>query len=477
MKKYLVILALVIVAVACGAYYFGFGKSDVCKNVIPEDAKAVMVFDGAEMVKQLDFSISDIFELIKLRGDEEKKELGIDFLSPIYGFVSSDNYVCGIFALSDADTFEKTITEQNLTVESQRGFKWVYVKDLLLCFDSKKALMMGPVSKGESDGARGKVVEWMNQGSHDVPMLSSIHNKKGILRVRTNLGALPNKYISQFNVLYKNVDLNKVFVNAAFNIREKAFVLSTEMDSQDEEYSKLASEMSNYNRPIKGDLLQTPYEKPLVLIAFNMDGESLFKKLGENPTYGMVLSQLNMFCNAGMMLQAIDGNVTVAIDDISEGSPKFFVTAQVKNKDFMKGAENWGNGLASLGMQCQQVEGDNYMLNANGTNVFLGARNDLLYFASDYDVAKAGGKYSAFKDGLTLKSQVDGKLSYFSIDLDKLKNSPLAKSSFDARAEATKEVLSYLDRLNVSVGKNKEAEIELTTKQKISDFVKMGLKK
>ena len=82
MKKYL-ILAVVVVAIAIGVYYFFFAKNDVCKNVIPEDAKAVMVFDGKELVKQIDFSIIDLIELLKNSDDEEKEDYGIDFLSPM----------------------------------------------------------------------------------------------------------------------------------------------------------------------------------------------------------------------------------------------------------------------------------------------------------------------------------------------------------------------------------------------------------
>ena len=476
MKKLLVVLA-VVAAIAVGAYYFLSAKSDVCKNVIPEDAKAVMTFDGMELVKQLDFSFSDIFELLKLSSKEDKEDVGIDILSPMYGFVSSDNYVCGVFALKDAEVFEKAITDKNLTVESQRGFKWVYANDILACFDSKKALVMGPVSKAESDGRRSKMVEWMKQGSHEVPMLSSIQDKKGILRMRTNLGAFPDKYKSQYKLLYKDVDLNKVFFNITFNLREKAFVLTYNVDSEDEGYTKFMSEWSAYTRPIQTSLLQTPYERPLCLFVLNTDGEALLKKMGENPLYSMMLPQLSTFCNVDLMLQAIDGNVIVAVDNISDHTVDFLVTAQVKNKDFMAKAGEWGNNLAQFGMNCQQIEGDNYMINANDINFCLGVRNDMLYFASDYDVAKSGGKFTALENGTSLSSLTDGKLTYFSFDIEKLQQILSTSSASFARDESARKVMEYLDRLNISVGENKNAEIELTTKQKISDIIKMSIEK
>ena len=85
MKKYLVIIALII-AVVIGGYFFLFGKKDVCKNVIPEDAKAVLVVDAKQALKQLDFSISDIFNALKHRQqqkEEDKAGWGIDMLVPM----------------------------------------------------------------------------------------------------------------------------------------------------------------------------------------------------------------------------------------------------------------------------------------------------------------------------------------------------------------------------------------------------------
>lgn len=474
MKKFLIILAVAVVAVAGGAYYFLYGKGDVCKNVIPEDAKAVMVFDAKEAVKQMDFSISDIIDFLKQRGDDEKKVEGIDFLAPAYGFVSNDNYLCGVLALSDADAFEKSVTSDKVKVESQRGFKWLYTSDVLACFDSKKALLMLPVSKGESDGMRGKMVEWMNQGSHEVPLLSSALDNDGVVLMRTCLGAIPATYQSMFKS--GNVDLNKIFLNVAFNIKEKAFQLSTKLESEDEEYNKLVSEWGNYNRPIQGKLLQTPYENPLVYAVFNMDGETIYNKLSQNPQTSTVLSMMNVYCNTGMMLQAIDGDVSVAIDEISDGPSKYYITAHVKNKDFMKGAEEWGDKLGFLGIQCHQVEGDNYMLTAKNLTNYLGVRDESLYFASDYDVAKNGGKFSSLKDGASLESQTEGKLFYLSLNIDKLGESPLLKSQLVSQ-DQVKEILGYLDRLNVSMDKNKNAVIELTTKQKIIDILKMNMKK
>ena len=112
MKKLLVLLILLVV-VGFGAYFFLFVKKDICKNVVPEDAKAVMLLDAKQAITQMDFSISDIFKALKHQKENDSEEWGIDMLSPMYGFVSNDNYVGGVFALNDAKEFEEKISEEN----------------------------------------------------------------------------------------------------------------------------------------------------------------------------------------------------------------------------------------------------------------------------------------------------------------------------------------------------------------------------
>ena len=78
MKKYIFLILAIVAVVAIGGYYFLFGKKDVCKDVIPEDAKAVMVLDSKQLVKQMGIGISDIVDFLK---SDKKEDIGIDLLS------------------------------------------------------------------------------------------------------------------------------------------------------------------------------------------------------------------------------------------------------------------------------------------------------------------------------------------------------------------------------------------------------------
>lgn len=473
MKKYLLILALVVVAIAIGAYFFLFGKKDVCKNVIPEDAKAVLVLDAKQALKQIDFSISDIYKALKhYQQEDDKSGWGIDMLSPMYGFVSADNYLCGVFALSDANDFEEKLKDGNIDVESQRGFKWANKGEILLCFDSEKALAIGPVNKAESDGMRGKMVEWMNQGSHKVPILSSLNNDDGVIALRTSLGVLPQTLTSQITGNIKDVNLNDIFLNASLVIKEKSFLLTTELESDDEKFTNYASEYDNLLRPINAKKLPACIQEPMFRAIINVDGEKVLLKLRENAFVRMMLVGINLCIDTDMMIKSIDGDVMFELSGRSASIPAIVASAQIKNKDFLKNAKDWCSGTSSFGYSCQALGDNDFVLQNGGDKFFFGVHDDFLYISSE------NGKTLQFsapqsEDNISLvRKQAQGKRIYASVDLASMLNyvsSLGAKPQFDMDATS-------LDHFNVSVTDFRHIQYELTTREKISDFVKGLLK-
>lgn len=466
MKKFLVFLILLAI-VGFGAYFFLFGKKDICKNVVPEDAKAVMLLDAKQAIKQMDFSISDIFKALKHQKEDNTEEWGIDMLSPMYGFVSNDNYVGGVFALSDADDFEEKISKENIPVETQRGFKWGNKGEILICFDSKKALIIGPVTKSESDRMRGKMVEWMNQGSHKIPIMSSLKYDDGVMSFRSSLGVLPSSMTNQVVQYLHNVDLDNVFLNATLNVKEKAFVLTSELDSQDENFSKSVSEFGEFLRPIEGDMLPNNISNPIAHIVINVQGEKLLKKLRENPVIRMMLVAVNLCIDTDMMIKAIDGNVSFEIGNDASRETVLVMNAKTKNQDFLKNAKDWCSGGATLGYSCQALDDKNFVLNNNSKNFFFGVDGDYLYVSSVNHNSPVFSEKKSFA-----YEQLTGKRYYSSLDIDKMYNFIFGNGIAD---ESYKNPAG-LDHLNISFSDLSHFQIELTTKGKTLDVIKQLLK-
>jgi hypothetical protein len=463
MKKFLTILVLVVVAIAIGAYFFLFGKKDVCKNVIPEDAKAVLVVDAKQALKQMDFSISDLFKALKHKKEsDEKSGWGIDMLTPMYGFVSADNYLCGVFALSNAADFEEKLKGENITVESQRGFKWANQGEIMLCFDAEKALALGPVNKAESDAIRGKMVEWMKQGSHKTPVLSSLKKIDGVIAMRSSLDLIPKQYLGSYLGNFVDVGFENIFLNAILNVREKSFLLTTELESEDEKFTSYMSDFDKMLRPIDGDDLPSYIDEPMMCLVLNVDGENLLAKLRKNPMARMALMGLSLCLDTDMMIKAIDGDVIVEAVGRSASLPAFVANARIKNKDFLKNAKDWCSGSSALGYSCQAFDDKNFVLQNGRQKFFFGVQNDFLYLSSD-------GKSSQVEKNISL-DQIHGKRLYASVDIDKMFN-----FLYGSHTEAD-DSHADLDHFNLSVTDFKHLQFEMTTKENTTDFIKKLLK-
>lgn len=476
MKKFLTILVLVVFAIAVGAYFFLFGKKDVCKNVIPQDAKAVLVIDAKQALKQMDFSISDIFKALKHRQQQkevDKAAWGIDILAPMYGFVSADNYVCGVFALSDADDFEERLKDEGIAVESQRGFKWAHKGEILLCFDAEKALAIGPVNKAESDGMRGKMVEWMKQGSHKVPILSSLKKDDGVICLRSSLGVLPQTISNQFAGNIQNVNMDDIFLNASLKVKEKAFLLSTELESEDENFTKYASEFDKLFRPIEAKKLPSCIEEPMFRVILNVNGEDVLPKLRENVLVRTMLVGINLCVDLDMMIKSIDGDVLFEYGSRSASSPTFVASAQIKNQDFLKNAKDWCSGSSKFGYNCQALGDKDFVLQNTHDKYFFGVKDDFLYLSSDNGKTLQFSAPQLEKNISLVREHAQGKRLYASMDFGKMFNFYFSLSG--AFSQDNKSAAS-LDHLNLSVTDFRHMEYELITGVKTSDFIKRLLK-
>ena len=474
MKKTLCIIALIIAATAIAGYYFLFGRKDVCKNVIPEDAKAVMVLDSKQLVKQMGIGISDIVDFLKT---DKKEDSGIDFLSPMYGFLSNESYLCGVLALSDADDFEEAIKNKGVSLESQRGFKWAYSNEMIICFDDAKALLLGPISQTESHNMRPRMVEWMSQSSSKSPILSSVQKKEGALCLCSKMSVVPNSYMQQvLQYLNNPFDMDKVFLNAELKVKEKSLHLSTSVESDEDEIKGLVSKSDGLLRPIQGSQLQSSVSDPLLWVGFNTKGSNLLEELRKNSVIRLFLMGINLCVDADMMLKSIDGDVSFELSDIISSQTNYTLRAQVTNQDFLKNANGWNMGFLGKSYSFKSIGNNSYMLQGEGKTSYFGVKDDLAYFTSNQNDAK--NIKSNISDSFTAsnKSEIKGKIFYASLNVSKLSSIPEMQNMMGDNRELLDPVFANIDRFTISATDYLHYDVELATKEKISDFIKGYLK-
>lgn len=474
MKKYLIIILLIVVAIGIGAYFFLFGKKDVCRNVIPEDAKAVMVIDARQALSQLDFSVSDIFKALRhqRQKEEDKDGWGIDILAPMYGFVSADNYVCGVFALTDAGDFEERLKDENIRVESQRGFKWAGKGEIQLCFDDRKALIIGPVLIGQADALRGRMVEWMTQGSHKVPVLAGLKKDDGVVSMRSTLAVMPEPISSQITGNIRDVNLNDIFLNASLKIKEKSFLLSTGYESEDDKFTNYALDYDKLLRPIDGKKLPACIEEPMLRAVFNVDGEKVLPKLRENFIFRTLLVGLNLCVDLDMMIKAIDGDVLLELSGRTISSPDLVASAQIRNQDFLGNAKDWCTGSSTFGYSCQALGEKDFVLQNARDKFYFGVHDGFLYLSSD-NVKTLHFSAPQLEEKISqVREQAHGKRIYASVDFARMLNFMTAIGPKNRFEKGT----TSLDQINISLTDFRHMECEIITREKPTDFIKGLLK-
>lgn len=474
MKKTLFIIALIIAVTAIGGYYFFFGRKDVCKNVIPEDAKAVMVLDSKQLVKQMGIGISDIVDIMKT---EKKEDIGVDFLSPMYGFLSNESYLCGVLALSDADDFEEAIKAKGVTIESQRGFKWAYNNEMIICFNDDKALLLGPISQTESYNMRPRMVEWMSQSSSKSSILSSVQKKDGALCLCSRMSVVPSSYM-QHALQYLNnpFDLDKVFLNAELEVREKSLHLSTYVESDEDEIKGLVSKSEGILRPIQGNQLQSSVSDPLLWVGFNTKGSSLLAELRKNSVIRLFLMGINLCVDADMMLKSLDGDVSFELSDILSNQTNYTIRAQVTNQDFLKNADGWNTGFLGKNYSFKSIDNNSYMLQGEGKTSYFGVKDNLMYFTSNQNDARNTKSNTSGSFVASNKSEITGKVFYASVNISKLSSIPEVQSMMGDNRDLLNPLIAKIDRFTISATDYLHYDVELTTKEEISDFIKQFLK-
>ena len=474
MKKYIFLILAIVAVVAIGGYYFLFGKKDVCKDVIPEDAKAVMVLDSKQLVKQMGIGISDIVDFLK---SDKKEDIGIDLLSPMYGFLSNESYLCAVIALSDADDFEEAFKEKGISVESQRGFKWAYNKEMIVCFNDDKALLLGPITQTESHNMRPRMVEWMSQSSSKSPILSSALKQDGALCLSSKMSVLPGTYMqSALQYLNNPFDLDKVFLNAELSIREKSLLLSASVESDEDDIKGLVTKHKDILRPIQASQLRSSTNDPLLWVGFNTKGASLLEELRKNSVLRLFLVGINLCVDADMMLKAVDGNVCFELNDILSNKADFTLKAQVTNQDFLENANELNTGFLGNSYSFKSIDKNNYILQGVGNTTYFGVKDNLAYISSNQSVTNNEKSNTSDNFVTNNKSQIDGKVIYASVNMNKLARLPMIQNMMNDDSRKLNAFFDKMDRFNVSATDYLHYDVELTTKEDISDFIKQFLK-
>lgn len=359
---------VVVVWLLCVALMVTSCQSEDTTSLIPANSKALMSVDV--MQNGLEKMVSKLLPSIE----------GVDYSTPVYGFIDANGMFGVAVALDDEEQVESTL--QRLCKEGKCGrieqkfdARWTLLKSgFLLGMKDGRMLIMGPVVAADKESLRVYMKQCFERKSDEsivgTPLFDKLSALKGGVTVVTPLsmipsyGKVPFRFLLPTDVKSEDVLLSAVLTNEAGGMKIEGMLTSNSPTIQ----QKLdKTPQGKITAPLLSNDIYSP-ENAFCLVT-NQEGPSLVEALKSDKDLRLKLTGLNLNIDADMMLRAIRGNVQLAVT-VNGGTPAFNFLGVLENSDFLKDVSYWKTSLT-----------DGARLTDEGTNAYcLSGGNMQLHF-------------------------------------------------------------------------------------------------
>lgn len=449
MKKAIVSAVAVCLVVAVAACYF-LRASDNARSIIPADATAVAMFDATACAEALDLTAT---ELLSLVWRNEAESTGIDFARPCYAFVSKSGYVGVALNVDDEKSLRRTMERLGYSCGQQRGYSWLTNQNTIGCMRDGKLLLCGPVSVGQQDALRPEMVRLMTQSRQHSPLLSRLEQQeKGLLQLCASMEALPQRF------LHKGIDRNDAIFNAAVRVGKQDITCRCSVVKQDG--SPLVFPFLEMMHPIA-----EPHhyiDDNVFWACANIKGDKLLPLLRQDKMLRMTLMLMNMCVDADMIIQAIDGDVTVTATAAND----YLLTAKLANTDFLANVNDWGT--AAMGIHFEKITQTDYIIKYGHQTVYFGIVGRQLYIASNPAMVAIARKPAP---ETKLLPDAQGKYLCGTVSIGHFVRSNTSLASLLGLSPLARKVVEEVERIDVTADAPSDIELRLSTVHSMREII------
>lgn len=437
-KKYIIYIISLLVAifVAIVAYRL-FYKSDY-RQSIPKQAKAVLCFDFSKW--HADNDIPDF--LGKEMGGEVE---GLDLASPLYAFVTPNEYIGVTAKISDRDKWEHFLSKylQNARAEAiieSDEYAWAWVKDSwLVAWDNNRLLALGPGVKSERDNLRQLIIALMDEDESfvETEAFETLEKENSALSFYGMLDVFPSPYNLLFRLqLPTDIPMDAVsLIGCMASKTEKGTLLNCRLNSENKD---VLSAIASYEKKLSlyaqsttnvGNIGQIKDEStPLLTMSFLGTGADVVKALRKDAMLREYLIGLNRVVDADKMLTQTEGRYRLVIDSLSENAnASFLLTATTHSHMLFDNAPYWlTSAQRQKNVSLTRLSDSQFRLKGEKGELLFGFNSfgNQLYFASPENVSKV----NATEKTNTSFASTD-VLLYFALNLNKLSEQPSMKEN------------------------------------------------
>ncbi|MBP3213717.1 MAG: DUF4836 family protein [Bacteroidaceae bacterium] len=438
MKKICCIICVVLaVAALCSCSNTDYQK------VIPANSPLVVKIDVRSLAEKSDFQKSSVMQKMEtglsavVSGKDMDKvkeymsdpmELGFDLSVPAYAFMV-DEKTFGITMKVDDDTavsdLLQLLNRQGLSSKLQE-------KDGLMCgtllddftytYDGRTFLLLAAMENGGVN--KGKLAQQLMEldekdGFVSTEGFSRLDNEKADVAVYMKPEVLSKSWMKDLNMegLLPTAMLKDIEVLTSLNFENGEARLSTKRYARTPEAEKVFDELNGNMKKITGRYLDQVSDDALIWVGAGVKGKWLLSKIKENKELNGLLFAAERAVDAGLMLQAVDGDVSLALSPskAEENGVEYLLQAQLDNSDFLNDVDDWKQSHKDFGIVMTEKDEHQYLLTLEGQNFQWGVRENDLYWGTVGAVEQEG-----LSKGTSLqpfKKQIENSTLFIYVDL------------------------------------------------------------
>lgn len=434
------------------------------ERLIPAQAKAVLRI----VPSQLQPKIGDADPLTTTLGISAE---GIDLQEALYTFVTPNEYIGFLAAVSDEDALrtqiEKLVSQKRcLPIEKNGGRQWAWLSaGWLLTWDSDAVLAMGPGMAAERDVLRQTMSRMIESGEPftETNSYENLMKQGGDAQLFAQLDALPSPY----NMLFRlgvppacDPAAVQVFASVSLSKQAGGGLLATIKSELKSENDEILRSMDSFEKG-KGCIEKPSKEatdSTLFIMATRTQGQPLLELLRTDATLRGLLMGLNQTIDADKMLGSTNGLLTIEIASLAKDfTPAFCLKAETHTPGLMANAEYWLESAAEQKkVKLERLKDNSFRLSNDGQTLFFGLdnANSMLYFASPSMLPATAKPWPAAKSNGS-----QGLLTYFHLDMLKLFKQPCMEKG--GVATVVKALLPAAHSVTYEARSGRKAEIRI----------------
>lgn len=406
-------------------------------DVIPSQAKAVVRIVPSELTKSSLKDINPLEQTLGIKAD------GIDLNSPLYAFITPNEYIGFTAKVKDQDAItaqiDKLVKQKKCSpIEEIDGQQWVWINaGWLATWTNNTLLVLGPGVAQERDVLRQTMTAMMHSDDSftSTDKFNELKSLQGAMQLFAQLDALPTPYNLLFRLaIPPECDPSAVHLFATIKSENKGntanyTTIESNVTSDNEDIEQAIKTFEKHKSCISfpEETLQSA-SAPLFVLSTCTQGKPLLQLLKTDATLRGLLMGLNQTFDADKMLSSTNGLFSIEIDSLSKDfTPTYCMKAETTADHLFDNADYWiASAAKQKNVTLKRISPLSFMLKNEHQQLNFGyhTANAALYFASSSMLAKASQPFLAQKT-----NDKEGLLVYFHLNLAKLFQQPCFKNN------------------------------------------------